>query len=96
LIFGKIDSSNCYKWERELTDKEKIAFEVIAKNYLKKYRYDSCYLPLRLKDYIQGFMSLIKAVPRRIRQVFYTKYIFCRAAAKGKAVERKYFGNANE
>lgn len=83
LIFKPLDKSNCYKWRKNLSKKESVAFNLVARYYLKKYKYDIQEHKLRFDSVILIIKSFIIGIPVRIFNILYTNKIYEKALKSG-------------
>ena len=82
LIFGPLRKDNCYKWRKELTEREKNIFTFLAKKTLAKYQYDTnC--PLRFSDLIFSLLYISYGIPKRLWQILSIRWILREAIEKG-------------
>lgn len=84
LIFKNIDSSNKYKWRKNMTTTEINAFELICKNNLKKYNYDLSGNNYSMTDYVYIISRLITGVPYRVFTVIRQKLLADKALKHGE------------
>jgi len=85
LIFNAISKSNAAKWRKNLASLEIKSFNLLARHYLKKYRYEIADVGLSFGDSLKIGMKLLTGIPKRIGQVVYSSWAGTMALKKGGA-----------
>lgn len=89
LIFKPITSENLQKWKNNLSGKEIKILSLLAKRYLKKYRYEVDNVKLSFEDVIFLFSKMLIGLHYRLYTVFKANMLF-KKSLKGKRVIFKH------
>ncbi len=83
LIFQSINNKNVNKWEKNLTKSEATYFELLTRNILEKYQYNTRRVKLTPVFFLGVVTKLLIGLPVRAGQVLFSKLSYERALKKG-------------
>jgi hypothetical protein len=91
LIFQPLDARNCYKWKKNLTQREIRVYSLLARRPLARYGYETAYIPIGFRDILSAVLGLALGLPQKVMQIRKIEKVLDKAVSEGRDFEQSLF-----
>jgi len=91
LIFQPLNARNCYKWKKNLSQREIRVYSLLARHPLARYGYETACIPFDFTDILYAALHFGVGIPQKVIQIRKIEKLLDKAVNEGQDFEPDLF-----